>query len=80
MLEERGLLGAKTAPIMPARIMDASAVDIEGDLLKAEELLHCAAWDEARGAACRVLTAAATPTELTRAFYVLLQVDFQDTK
>jgi hypothetical protein len=64
---------------MPARIMDAS-VDIEGDLLKAEELLHCCAWEEARSVACRVLTAAATPTELTRAFYVLLQVDFQDNK
>lgn len=50
---------------------------IDSDLDSAEELLHCGHWQEAHAVASRVLSSAATPTELTRAFFVLLQVDFQ---
>ena len=43
----------------------------------AEEALHAGKWLQARGKASEVLAqAGAAPADLTRAFYVLLQVDF----
>ncbi|GBF88002.1 hypothetical protein Rsub_00714 [Raphidocelis subcapitata] len=48
------------------------------DVDAAEAALHGARWLQARAAACEALAGGdATPQELTRALFVLLQVDFQ---
>jgi len=57
-----------------------AAIDVPTKIEEAESCLHCGAVDQARDVASRVLSSAATPTEVTRAFYVVLQVDFQEEK
>lgn len=58
-----------------ASMMD---IDIPSVLTRAEDYLHLEAGEQARELAASVLLAAATPSEVSRALFVLLQADYQE--
>jgi hypothetical protein len=60
--------------------MAGGEVNIPKELAAAEEFLHLGASAQARDAAANVLHAAATPSEVSRALFVLLQADYQEQR
>lgn len=56
------------------------AINIKSQLSKAEDFLHLGAGDKARDAASSVLLSTASPSEVSRALFVLLQADYQDSR